>query len=143
MTQGGITYRDGRLHREALGRGATVVTFGGESRPVFPAPVGDLETARRASGAPDVVAYQQAPGARPGGTDSFTWTEVTGAGGQIRTAELRVGEGVRATAAIAAETTLRVLDGAAPGAWTPGGLFGPDLVPEATGARITVEGEPA
>src|SRR5262249_24434281 len=37
--------------------------------------------------------------------------------------------GVRATAAIAAETTRRVLAGVAPGAWTPGQLFGAALSP--------------
>jgi short subunit dehydrogenase-like uncharacterized protein len=143
LGQGAITYRDGRLVREPLGSGATVLTFGGAARPVFPAPVGDLEAARRASGAADVVAYQQDPTARATGTESVAWAEVTGPDGQTRTAELRVGEGVRATAAIAAETTQRVLAGAAPGAWTPGGLWGAALVRQATGARITVDGEPA
>jgi short subunit dehydrogenase-like uncharacterized protein len=143
MTQGALTYWKGLLVREALGSGATVLTFGGAARPVFPAPVGDLEAARRASGAADVVAYQPDPTAQTGGTDSFAWAEVTGPHGQIRTAELRVGEGVLATAAIAAETTLRVLAGADPGAWTPGRLFGAELVPEATGALITLDGEPA
>jgi short subunit dehydrogenase-like uncharacterized protein len=143
LGQGAITYRAGRLVHEPLGSGATLLTFGDAPRPVFPAPVGDLEAARRASGAADAVAYQQDPSARTPGTDSFAWAEVTGPDGRIRTAELRVGEGVRATAAIAAETARRVLAGAAPGAWTPGGLFGAALVPAASGARITVEGKPA
>ena len=57
--------------------------------------------------------------------------------------ELLTGDGLRATAAIAAETTRRVLAGAAPGAWTPGRLFGPALVTDATGATVTVNGRPA
>jgi len=53
------------------------------------------------------------------------------------------GEGVRATAAIAAETARRVLAGAKPGAWTPGRLFGAALVTDATGAQVTVNGQSA
>jgi saccharopine dehydrogenase (NAD+, L-lysine-forming) len=143
LGEGALSYRDGRLVREPLGSGATVLTFGGAPRPVFPAPVGDLEAARRASGAADVVAYQQDPGAPAAGGESVAWAEATGRDGRTRTAELRAGEGVLATAAIAAEAARRVLAGAAPGAWTPGRLFGAGLVPEATGARITVDGEPA
>jgi short subunit dehydrogenase-like uncharacterized protein len=143
LGQGAITYGEGRLVREPLGSGATVLTFGGAARPVFPAPLGDLEAARRASGAADVVAYQQDPSAGTAGSESVAWAEVTGRDGQVQTAELRTGEGVRATAAIAAETARRVLAGAAPGAWTPGALFGAALVPEATGARIDVGGQPA
>jgi len=110
---------------------------------MLPGPVGDLETARLASGAPNVVAYIADPAAPSSGTSSYTWAEATGPGGQIVTAELRAGEGVRATAAIAAETTRRVLAGVAPGAWTPGQLFGAALVTDATGARVTVDGQPA
>ena len=47
------------------------------------------------------------------------------------------------TAAIAAETARRVRAGAKPGAWTPGQLFGAALVTDATGARVTVTGQPA
>ncbi len=73
-----------------------------------------------------------------------TWraTEVTDAAvGRCQTIQeslLRAGEGVRATAAIAAETTRRVLAGAKPGAWTVGQLFGAALVTDATGAQVTV-----
>ena len=63
--------------------------------------------------------------------------------GHIAVAELVAGEGVRSTAAIAAETQdQRVLAGVAPGAWTPGQLFGAALVTDATGAQITVNGQP-
>jgi short subunit dehydrogenase-like uncharacterized protein len=138
-----ITYRNGQVVREALGSGATVLTFGGAQRPMLPGPVGDLETARLASSAANVVAYIPAPTEHNSGTDSYTWAEVVGPDGQTVTAELHAGEGVRATAAIAAETTQLVLAGAKPGAWTAGQLFGAALVTDATGAQVTVNGRPA
>jgi saccharopine dehydrogenase (NAD+, L-lysine-forming) len=140
-----ITYRDGQAVREALGSGATVLTFGGAQRQMLPGPVGDLEAARLASGAANVVAYIADPAAAaPGdGTGSWAWAEVVAPGGGMAVAELVTGEGVRATAAIAAETAGRVLAGAKPGAWTPGQLFGAALVTDATGARVTVDGQPA
>jgi short subunit dehydrogenase-like uncharacterized protein len=142
LPQGAITYRDGQVVREALGSGAAVLTFGGSQRQMLPGPVGDLETARLASGAADVVAYIENPAAHRGGTDSWAWAEVTGPDGRIASAELRTGEGVCATAAIAAESTQRVLAGAAPGAWTPGSLFGAGLVTDATGALVALSGQP-
>jgi short subunit dehydrogenase-like uncharacterized protein len=138
-----FTYRDGQLVREALGSGGTVLTFGGGQRQTLPGPVGDLETARLASGAANVVAYITNPTARSAGTDSYAWAEVVGPDGHILTAELHTGEGVRATAAIAAETTQRVLAGVKPGAWTTGQLFGAALVTDSTGAQVTVDGQPA
>jgi saccharopine dehydrogenase (NAD+, L-lysine-forming) len=143
LPEGAITYRDGHLVREALGSGATILTFGGAERQMLPGPVADLETARLASGAPNVVAYIANPAARAAGTDSCTWAEVAGPDGQTVTAELRTGEGVRATAAIAAEITRRVLAGAKPGAWTAGQLFGAALVTDATGAQVTLNRQPA
>jgi short subunit dehydrogenase-like uncharacterized protein len=138
-----ITYRDGQVVREGLGRGVTVLTFGGAQRRMLPGPVGDLEAARRASGAANVVAYIADPAAPGSGTGSCTWAEVVAPDGHIAVAELVTGEGVRATAAIAAETARRVLAGTKPGAWTPGQLFGAALVTDATGARVTVNGRPA
>ena len=137
-----VLYRDGQVVREPLGSGATLLTFGGAARRMLPAPLGDLETARLASRAPDVVAYLADPAGRgaDAGADSYAWAEVRAAGGEVRTAELHTGEGVRATAAIAAETARRVLAGVEPGAWTVGGLFGAALVTDATGARVTVSG---
>ena len=143
LSQGvAITYRDGQLVREALGSGATVLTFGGAQRQMLPGPVGDVETARLASRAANVVAYIEDPTAPGHGTGSCTWAEAVPPDGQTVTAELRAGEGVRAAAAIAAETTRRVLAGVKPGAWTPGRLFGAALVTDATGARVTVNGQP-
>jgi short subunit dehydrogenase-like uncharacterized protein len=144
LSQGvALTYRRGQVVQEALGSGATVLTFGGAQRQMLPGPVGDLETARLASGAANVVAYIANPAADRSGTDSYTWAEVSGPDGHTLTTELHTGEGVRATAAIAAETTRRVLAGARPGAWTPGQLFGAALVTDATGAQVTVNGQPA
>ena len=138
-----VAYRDGQLVREALGRGATVLTFGGAQRRMLPGPVGDLEAARLASGAANVVAYIADPTASSGGAGSCTWAEVVAPGGHRAVAELVTGEGVRATAAIAAETARRVLAGAKPGAWTPGQLFGAALVTDATDAQVTVNGQRA
>ena len=144
LSQGvAITYRDGQVVREALGSGATVLTFGGAQRQMLPGPVGDLEAARLASGAANVVAYIADPAAPGSGTGSCTWAEAVAPDGHRAVAELVAGEGVRATAAIAAETARRVLAGAKPGAWTPGQLFGAALVTDATGARVTVNGQPA
>ena len=78
---------------------------------------------------------QTLPRRLSGGTGSYTWAEVVAPDGHIAVAELVAGEGVRSTAAIAAETTRRVLAGVAPGAWTPGQLFGAALVTDATGAQ--------
>jgi saccharopine dehydrogenase (NAD+, L-lysine-forming) len=136
-----ITYRGDQVVREAFGTGATVLTFGGARRQMLPGPVGDLETARLASGAANVVAYIANPAAPSRETGSCTWAEAVAPGGRTVTAELRAGEGVRVTAAIAAETTQRVLAGAEPGAWTAGQLFGAALVTEATGAQVTVNGQ--
>jgi saccharopine dehydrogenase (NAD+, L-lysine-forming) len=144
LSQGvAITYRDGQAVRDGLGSGATVLTFGGAQRQMLPGPVGDLEAARRASGAANVVAYIADPTAPSRGTGSCTWAEVVAPDGHVAVAELVAGEGVRATAAIAAETARRVLAGTKPGAWTPGQLFGAALVADATGAQVTVNGQPA
>jgi saccharopine dehydrogenase (NAD+, L-lysine-forming) len=138
-----ITYRDDQVVREPLGSGAAILTFGGAQRQMLPGPVGDLEAARLASGAANVVAYIADPAAPSSGTGSCTWAEVVAPGGRIAVAELVAGEGVRATAAIAAETARRVLAGAKPGAWTPGQLFGADFATDAIGAQVTVNGQRA
>jgi short subunit dehydrogenase-like uncharacterized protein len=138
MSQGAITYRDGQVAREPLGTGATVLSFGGAQRRVFPGPVGDLEAARMASAAPEVVAYVPEPSDRGTDTASYAWAEVSWPGGRVDTAELRLGDGNRATAAIAAETTARVLAQDGAGAWTPCRRFGAALVTDGTDATFTV-----
>ena len=83
LSQGvAITYRDDQVVREAFGSGATVLTFGGAQRQMLPGPVGDLETARLASGAANVVAYIANPAAPSSGTDSYAWAEAVGPDGQ-------------------------------------------------------------
>src|SRR3954447_3939206 len=139
LSQGAITYRDGQVVREPLGSGATILTFGGAPRRMLPGPVGDLETARRASGAPDVVAYIADPAAPISVPDSVAWAEVVASDGTTAVAELVAGDGLRAMAAIAAETTARVLAGAAPGAWTAGRLLGPAVVTRALDAQLSVD----
>jgi short subunit dehydrogenase-like uncharacterized protein len=141
LSQGAITYRDGQVVREPLGSGSTVLTFGGTQRRMLPGPIGDLEAARLASGAPNVVAYIADPATSRAGSRSYAWAEVVASNGSRAVAELVTGEGIRATAAIAAETTRRVLAGGAPGAWTPGRLFGPDLITDATGAEVALDGQ--
>jgi Saccharopine dehydrogenase NADP binding domain len=143
LPQGAITYRDGQVIRERFGSGGSVLTFGGAQRRMLPGPVGDLEAARRASGAPDVVAYIPDPGAPISESGSCAWAEVVAPDGTSSMAELVTGDGLRATAAIAAETAGLVLAGAAPGAWTAGRLLGPARVTSATGAQVTVDGRPA
>jgi short subunit dehydrogenase-like uncharacterized protein len=143
LSQGAVTYRDGQVVRQPLGSGATILTFGGALRRMLPGPVGDLETARRASGAPDVAAYIADPAAPISAVHSIAWAEVVASDGTTAVAELVAGDGLRAMAAIAAETTARVLAGAAPGAWTAGRLLGPALITRAIGARVTVNGQPA
>src|SRR6185312_14095391 len=56
----------------------------------------------------NVVAYISDPGTASSGTVSCTWAEVTAPGGHVAVAELVAGEGVRATASIAAETARRM-----------------------------------
>jgi short subunit dehydrogenase-like uncharacterized protein len=140
LYEGAVTYRDGRVVREPLGSGATVLTFGGARRRMVPAPVGDLEAARRASGAADVVAYVADPSSPGAGIGSRAWAEVVSPDGRTAVAELVAGDGLHATAAIAAETTRRVLAGVAPGAWTAARLLGTDVITAAVGARVTVDG---
>src|SRR3954470_23003439 len=81
LSQGAITYRDGRVVREPLGSGATVLTFGGAARRMLPGPVGDLEAAWRATGAADVVAYIADPAAPVSVHGSAAWAEVVAADG--------------------------------------------------------------
>lgn len=75
-------------------------------------------------------------------TSSWGHARAQWSDGQVREGWLRTGDGVRFTAAVAAEVARRLLDGRGrPGAHTPGALFGPGLA-EAVGATITVDGAP-
>jgi short subunit dehydrogenase-like uncharacterized protein len=135
MADGATTYVHGELHRAPIGQGATTLTFGGETRQVIPAPMGDLVAARRLTGADHVTAYTVI---RRSGTESYAYAEIIEDDGTTHAAELRTGEGFEYTATIATETAMRLLnDTPKPGAWTPCHLFGIDIVTSVPGTEIT------
>ena len=138
--EGTAWYAGGELTRAPLGTGGTLMTLGGHAWPMIPAATAELETARRASGAGDVMAFFAVPGQRPvtDGT-SYAYAEAQDHAGNAVAALATLGLGLDVTAAITAETVYRILDGQAgsrAGAWTPGALFGPDLVTAAAPATI-------
>jgi Saccharopine dehydrogenase NADP binding domain len=140
VAEGAAWYAGGVLHREPLGAGAANVRLGGHTWQVLPAPVGDLAAARRASGAPDIIAYFAVPGQRPAtGQTSYAYAEIQDHDGGKKACMASLGIGLDVTAAIAAETACRILAGnlgAGPGAWTPGALYGPGLVSSACDINV-------
>jgi Saccharopine dehydrogenase NADP binding domain len=138
LPEGAVTYVDGALVRAPFGTGATELTFGGARRSMLPGPAGDLEAARLASGAPNVSAYFGDPAQRVDGEGfSYAYAEVIAGSGRRLAAQARVGDGVAAGAAFAAEVARRGLAGAPAGAWTPGRLLGKDLFLAVTCATVT------
>jgi saccharopine dehydrogenase-like protein len=138
LPEGATTYVDGALVQAPFGTGATVLNVGGVRRNMLPGPAGDLETARLASGAPNVSAYFGDPAQRVDGDElSYAYAEVVAGSGRRLAAQLQVSDGVLAGAAFAAEVARRVLAGAQAGAWTPGRLFEPELFQMVTGATVT------
>ena len=138
LPEGATTYVDGALVRAQFGTGATVLDFGGVRRTMLPGPAGDLEVARLASGAANLSAYFADPSQRVDSDGySYAYAEVVAGSDRRLAAQARAGDGVKAGAAFAAEVARRVLAGVAPGAWTPGRLFGKDLFPAVTGATVT------
>ncbi|MGW2254725.1 saccharopine dehydrogenase NADP-binding domain-containing protein [Kitasatospora sp. NPDC001660] len=137
VADGATTYRAGELVRSPLGEGATALAFGGATRTVIPVPVGDLEAARDASGAPDVTAYAVPRGGAADGR-SYGYAELTGADGRRHAAELSTGEGFAFTAAIAAEAAATLLDGPHAGAWTAARLLGAERVAALPGTAIAL-----
>ncbi|MEU6972764.1 saccharopine dehydrogenase NADP-binding domain-containing protein [Kitasatospora aureofaciens] len=136
MAEGATSYRAGELVRAPLGEGATTLTFGGATRTVIPVPTGDLEAAREASGAPDVTAYAVPRGSGTNDGRSHAYARLTDPDGRVHTAELTTGEGFAFTAAVAAATAARLLDGPPPGAWTAARLLGADLLAALPGTTI-------
>lgn len=68
------------------------------------------------------------------------WGEVRNQAGERREATLEVPEGYALTASAAVELTLRLAAGGLdPGAWTPAGAFGPDLISEIPGVERGVQ----
>lgn len=61
IRHGGWVRRDGRLHAQAIGRGARRVRFASGIRTVLPIPVGDLETAWRSTGIGNIITYLAVP----------------------------------------------------------------------------------
>jgi short subunit dehydrogenase-like uncharacterized protein len=138
LPEGATTYVDGALVHAPFGTGAMQLSFGGARRSMLPGPAGDLEAARLASGAANVSAYFGDPAHRGDGDGfSYAYAEVVARSGRLLAAQARVGDGVGAGAAFAAEVARRVLAGAPSGAWTPGRLFGRDLFQAVTGATVT------
>ena len=141
MTEGAAWYADGVLTRAPLGISGFAMMLGGHLWQMLPAPAADLEAARRAGGAPDVIAYTAVPGQRPAahGT-SYAYAEAHDHGGSLVARLATLGPGLDVTAQIAAETACRILDGhpmVRAGAWTPGALLGPGLVSAACDVTIT------
>ena len=138
---GAARYSGGRLVHEPLGSGARQMLLDGHTWQVIPAPVGDLETARRASSAPDVTAYFAAPGQRPGPAGvSYAYADIQDADGTMAGSLAVLGDATAATAAIAAAIVCRVLanePARVAGAWTPGTLYGQDLITDACDVTIT------
>jgi short subunit dehydrogenase-like uncharacterized protein len=74
-------------------------------------------------------------------TNSWAHARVAWPSGVIRQGWLRTGEAMAFTAAVAAETVLRLArDEGRPGAYTPGALFGPGLAQRA-GGEFLLDGE--
>lgn len=137
ISAGTAWYTDGVLRQAPFGTGATTVAFGGRDWAVLPAPIADLELARRITAAPNVTAYFAPPDGRPvtATPTSYARIEVDTSEGQyVRTCA--VGLGVEATAAIASAAVTSLLGRdrmATAGVWTPGALFGPVFAADAAG----------
>jgi short subunit dehydrogenase-like uncharacterized protein len=61
MLRGGLVRRNGVLEPFELGKGGRNVRFSDETRPVLPIPWGDLETAYRTTGIPNITTYLAFP----------------------------------------------------------------------------------
>jgi len=140
MTGGSACYRNGQLVAAPFGLGERMVMFPDRPRRVVPVPVGDLVSAQRATGAPNVVVFgdistHAAPPLDVGNLRSYAWAAATTASGDCLEARLTFGEGLQASASIAIEVASRVLASPSAGAWTPGQRFGPELA-VACGAQV-------
>jgi hypothetical protein len=133
LAEGSPRYVANELLVRPLGEGATMLDFPDGARRAIPAPVGDLLAARRATHAPNVVAYAPVPAERSAHSTgngelrsvamAVAWTP----DGRKLDAALTFGEGFQASAAIAVEVAMRTVTSPCPGTWTPCQLFGPEL----------------
>jgi short subunit dehydrogenase-like uncharacterized protein len=175
IAYGGRRYRDGRLVRRRLGADHERIPVpDSPARDALAVPTGELEAARRASGAGDVLAYSSEVPTGPlvrvvlpavsallavrpiragiqrlisrmrltppakAGDGSWAYARLEWADGSRREAWLRTGEGYAFAARVAALAAERLGDGtAAPGAFTPGALFGAELARLAGGEIVT------
>jgi saccharopine dehydrogenase (NAD+, L-lysine-forming) len=139
--EGTAWYADGILTRAPQAAGGFRMVLAGHPWRMTPAPAADLEAARRASGAADVIAYSAIPGqpAAAGGI-SYAYAEAQDLSGTTAAYLATLGPSLQVTATIAAETACRILEchpRVRAGAWTPGALFGPGLVRDACDITIT------
>jgi short subunit dehydrogenase-like uncharacterized protein len=144
MTEGAAWYADGVLTRAPLPASGFAMLLGEHLWQMLPAPAADLETARQASGAPDIIAYLAIPGQRHAaeGT-SYAYAEASDHADTTTARLATLGPALDVTAQIAAETACRILDShplVRAGAWTPGTLFGPGLVSTACHITTTTPG---
>lgn len=175
IAYGGRRYRDGQLVRCRLGAHHERIPIPDAlPREALAVPTGELEAARLASDAGDVIAYSSeiptgravrkvmpavsallavrpirataqrliermrlTPPVRAGDV-SWAYARLEWADGRRREAWLRTGEGYAFTARVAALAAGQLGDGStAPGAFTPGALFGVDLARQAGGEIVT------
>ena len=61
MLRGGLVRRDGKLVPHPMGKGARSIRFSDRSREVMPIPWGDLATAYRTTGVPNITTYMALP----------------------------------------------------------------------------------
>lgn len=173
MASGGKCYRGGRLvPAQAGGKPLKLTAPDGFGFTAGSMPTGEMEAARRASGAPNVVSaagaaptapivrfvvfpmlaalmrvgsirraaakqFAKLPSPRRANKHSWAHARVEWAGGRAKEGWLQAGEAMEFTARIAAAVAARLFKGEGrPGAYTPGVLFGPDLVSEAGGQLL-------
>ena len=178
MAAGGMRYRGGRLvPAQAGGEPLKLTAPDGYSFTTGSMPTGELEAARRASGAPDAVSaagaaptapivrfvvfpmmaalmkigfmrkagakqFAKMPSPKRANEASWAHARITWPGGQAKDGWLQAGEGMDFTARIAAAVAARLLAGEGQsGAYTPGALFGPDLVSEAGAHFVLRDGQ--
>ncbi|UAJ10619.1 saccharopine dehydrogenase NADP-binding domain-containing protein [Glacieibacterium megasporae] len=167
---GGMRYRNGRLvGAQAGGEPLALIAPDGYRFTTGSMPVGEMEAARRASGAPNVVSaagaaptapilrffvfpilaavmkidfmrraaakqFAKMPSPKRANEASWAHARVQWSDGRSKEGWLKAGEGMDFTARLAAEVAARLYEGKVrPGSYTPGALFGPELVNHAGG----------
>jgi saccharopine dehydrogenase (NAD+, L-lysine-forming) len=130
LAEGSPQYVANELVVRPVGEGATTLEFPDRPRRAIPAPVGDLLAARRATHAPNVVAYAPLPAEHASGNGELRSTAMAAGwtrDGRRLDTSLTFGEGLQASAAIAVEVAIRTVASPCAGTWTPCQVFGPEL----------------